>query len=77
MNNDTELSLDMNVYKVRVQYGRAEQRTVVLVGAPTRDEAEKLAREAAPVPCHKHDVTVVLLPDLTYTGQVPAVICKM
>lgn len=67
----------VNVYKVRVQYGRGEMRTDVLVGAPTSAKAEELARQAAPVPCHKHDVKVELLADVTYTGALPHVICKL
>lgn len=67
----------MNVYKVHVQYGRQEMRTKVLVGARTAAEADKLGRAAAPVPCHKHDVTILFLEDVTYTGKTPTVICRL
>ena len=67
----------MNVFYSVVDYGRGEMRLKVLVAARTKKEAMKVAREAAPVPCHDNQVECALIEDLCFIGQTPCVIRKM
>lgn len=67
----------MNVYKLKVSYGRGEMTMKCLVAAPDEKTARKLGNDAAPVPVMnlKNDIKCDLLLLLDYTGPAPQVIC--
>lgn len=67
----------MNVYKVRVPYGRGEMTGKFLVGAKSSIKAKRLANAACPCTAPLHAIECWLLDDVRFLGKVAAVVSKI